>query len=127
MTIYLNNRHHYDIALTRQDQQNYLILRRQIGSLVSTEHMIAIPKQEITLRLSATKETYSFSYSMDGAHFLSLGQGECDYLTTEVGGRFTGNYIALYATGNGQPCRCPALFSQFQYQAEKPSQSEINC
>lgn len=117
MTIYLNNRHHYDIALTRQDQQNYLILRRQIGSLVSTEHMVVIPKQEITLRLTATKETYSFSYSIDGEHFLTLGQGECDYLTTEVGGRFTGNYIALYATGNGQPCRCPALFSQFQYQS----------
>ena len=74
MTIYMNNRHHYDIALTRQDQQNYLILRRQIGSLASTEHMVAIPKEEITLRLSATKETYSFSYSMDGEHFLPLGQ-----------------------------------------------------
>lgn len=120
MTIYMNNRHHYDIALTRQDQQNYLILRRQIGSLASTEHMVAIPKEEITLRLSATKETYSFSYSMDGEHFLPLGQGECDYLTTEVGGRFTGNYIALYATGNGQPCRCPALFSRFHYQAGEP-------
>lgn len=119
MTIYMNNRHHYDIALTRREEQNYLILRRQIGSLVSTEHMVAIPTQEITLRLTATKELYSFSYSMDGENFLPLGQGECDYLTTEVGGRFTGNYIALYATGNGQPCRSKALFSQFRYEAEE--------
>ena len=119
MTIYMNNRHHYDIALTRQEEQNCLILRRQIGSLVSTEHMVAIPTQEITLRLTATKELYSFSYSMDGENFLPLGQGECDYLTTEVGGRFTGNYIALYATGNGQPCRSKALFSQFRYEAEE--------
>ena len=119
MTIYMNNRHHYEIALIRQDNQNLVIFRRQIGSLISEEHKTAIPGQEITLQLTATKEWYSFSYSIDDENFLPLGQGECDYLTTEVGGRFTGNYIALYATGNGQPCQEEVVFSSFEYTADE--------
>ena len=117
MAIYMNNRHHYEIALTKQDNQNYIIFRRQIGSLASTEHSVAVPEQQFTLQITASKEMYQFSYSIDGNNFLPLGEGECDYLTTEVGGKFTGNYIALYASGNGQPCSAKALFTHFHYTA----------
>ena len=43
------------------------------------------------------------------------GEGEADYLTTEVGGRFTGNYIALYASGDGKDCRNAVRFDMFDY------------
>ena len=44
-----------------------------------------------------------------------MESGEADYLTTEVGGRFTGNYIALYASGDGKDCRNAVRFDMFDY------------
>jgi alpha-N-arabinofuranosidase len=44
-----------------------------------------------------------------------LGEGETRYLSTEVAGGFTGVYFAMYATGNGAPCRNAADFDWFDY------------
>ena len=36
---------------------------------------------------------------------MEIGSGEAQYLTTEVGGCFTGNYIAIYATNADTICK----------------------
>lgn len=118
LTIYLNNKHHYEIALSQIRDTRFLLLRRQIGSLSCVEHMVAVPTAEIILKLHGTEEMYSFCYSLDGENDILLGQGECRYLTTEVGGMFTGNYIGLYATGNGNKCETEAVFQWFRYEAK---------
>lgn len=119
LSIYMNNRHHYELAMTKRNGKNALIFRRQIGSLTAVENTIEILYNDIILELRATEETYAFSYAEYGTNaFAPAGQGECAYLTTEVGGFFTGNYIALYASGNGKPCTQEAVFSWFDYQAD---------
>ena len=75
--------------------------------------------QNIYMRLEALKgengeNIYCFSYKENG-EWLEAGEGEADYLTTEVGGRFTGNYIALYASGDGKDCRNAVQFDMFDY------------
>lgn len=100
------------------DNKRYLIFRRQIGTLSNTEHMVALPVDTITLELTATMEHYSFSYSLNDKDFIPFGNGECAYLTTEVGGKFTGNYIGLYACGNDRACVTPAIFSYFEYKGD---------
>lgn len=115
LCIYMNHLHHYEAAITVSDQKRYLIFRRQIGTLSNTEHMIALPSDTITLELKADTETYTFSYSLNEKDFIPIGSGECAYLTTEVGGKFTGNYIGLYTCGNGTVCTTPADFSFFEY------------
>lgn len=113
LTIYLNHRHHYEIALQKTENETVLLFRRQIGTLVSEiQKKCVIPEDGITLKLSGTKEKYSFSYSMDGINFQLLGEGEAAYLTTEVGGMFTGNYIGLYTAGKED---CTSLFHYFKY------------
>ena len=42
--------------------------------------------------------------------------GETRYLSTEVGGKYTGVYLAMYVTGNGRFCSVPADFDWFEYQ-----------
>lgn len=46
---------------------------------------------------------------------VKAGEGEAAYLTTEVGGKFTGNYIALYASGNGKENMKAVKFDMFDY------------
>ncbi len=110
LTIYMNNRHHYDAALVRRGGQDRVILRRQIGSLKAVEREIPLEGRAATLRLEGNREWLHFTYSTNGAEFKDLGGGEASYLTTEVGGCFTGNYVGIYASDT------TAQFRFFRYQ-----------
>ena len=121
ITIYMNNRHHYEAALSTVGNGEYfLILRRRIGSLQAVEARIPFHCNTVQFILTGDKNHYTFSYldvkpasaafpgAVDASVF--IGEGEAQYLTTEVGGCFTGNYIGLYAS------KGEALFTEFSYQ-----------
>lgn len=117
LTIYLNNRHHYEIALAKYQGKKCIILRRQIGSLYKVEKTVEYTNNVVYFKLTATKESYEFAYSEDGSDYITLGGGETSYLTTEVGGYFTGNYIAMYATEKDTQQSGGATFAYYDYQA----------
>lgn len=114
IAIYLNNRHHYEAALTMRDGQRCMIFRRQIGSLSAVEHVIPYAGSEAVLRLCGDGQYDTFYYDLNGT-FTEIGRGEAVYLSTEVGGCFTGNYIALYASGNGKNSENQAEITEFSY------------
>ncbi len=115
LSIYLNNTHHYAIALTRYKGQGALIFRRQVGSLSKVEAFVPYNGETVCLGIEATKETYTFRYrEHEEGVWKTIGQGETQYLTTEVGGCFTGNFWALYAAGNGEECVNPSIFKWFK-------------
>lgn len=116
LTVYMNNLHHYELALTMLEGKRCLMINRRIGSLWRIEKVIPYEKERIVLEIRADKEYYYFSYSEDGKSFTEAGKGEVQYLTTEVGDRFTGNYFAVYATGNGTKCAAPAKYDWFEYE-----------
>ena len=115
LTIYMNHQHHYEVALTQLDGLKCLIVRRQIGSLWKIENVINYESDLVFLEIEANKENYIFKFSKDGVEYNEIGQGETAYLTTEVGGAFTGNYFGLYTTGNGKNCTNGAIFKNFEY------------
>lgn len=126
LTVYMNRNHHYEIAMLQQEGSTNLIVRRKIGKLWKIENEIIYEKGQVWLRIEADRQRYVFSYSEDGAHYVELGNGETCYLTTEVGGNFTGNYIGLYATGNGEESKNYAVFHEFRYQANLTNKEELN-
>jgi alpha-N-arabinofuranosidase len=76
----------------------------------------------VVLQVDATADAYAFSYgaAQDGvaaSATMSLGKALTRYLSSEVAGGFTGVYVGLYATGNGQPSSAPAHFDWFDYEA----------
>lgn len=115
LTIFMNNRHHYEVALTVRGGQRCLIFRRQIGSLQAVEAALPWSEDTAALRMSADLDNYCFFIRQPDGSWMEVGRGETQYLTTEVGGAFTGNYIALYSCGNGTPCQTEAAFSHFVY------------
>lgn len=119
ITIYMNNRHHYELAVIEQNGEKWIFLRRQIGSLIGTDMIKKTDCKRLKIRLQALVgedgiNKYRFSFN-EGGEWIKAGEGEADYITTEVGGRFTGNYIALYASGNGKDCEEPVMFEIFDY------------
>lgn len=119
LCIYMSNKHHYEIALTKLDGEQCLILRRQIGKLKAIEEKVPYSGHEVVLQLNGRRTEYNFSYSRDGKEFITLGGGESNYLSTEAGGCFTGNMIGLYASGNGKEAKQDAYVTKFTYRAVK--------
>ncbi len=118
LSIFLNCDHHYEIALARVGNDQQIIFRRRIGSLWKIENSIPYDQEQVILEIEATPDTYRFYYISGAGDRIQIGSGEVHYLSTEVGGKFTGNYFVLYATGNGKECTHSAYFDWFDYMEE---------
>lgn len=115
LTIFMNERFHYEIALGIRDGVKKVFVRRRIGSLWKVESEQAYGQEGIILSVQADAKNYTFSYQLPGGMSFVLGSGECSLLSTEVAGGFTGVYFGLYATGNGRNTSTPAYFDWFEY------------
>ncbi|MEK5061444.1 glycoside hydrolase 43 family protein [Paenibacillus sp. FSL H7-0326] len=119
LTVYMDERHHYEIGLTLDPQNGRnVFLRRRVGSLWKVELQESFTGMEIVLGVEANESNYSFFYESNGIRKL-FGLGECALLSTEVAGGYTGVYFGLYATGNGRSCTVPACFDYFYYSPSK--------
>ena len=114
ITIYQNFQHHYDFAITRRNGANCLIIRKTVGDMV-TEKTVPLPATGAFLKINANKDQYTLSYSTDKKNYQFAGTAIPQYLGTELASSFTGVYFAMYATGNGNPCKNKAVFNFFSY------------
>jgi alpha-N-arabinofuranosidase len=121
LVVRMNERHHYEIFVTRRSGARSVVLRRVIGSLRAEVACQPLPQSERgwVLAIQAERTKYVFCYGPSEHELQPLGEGETRYLSTEVAGGFTGVYFAMYATGNGAPCAHPADFDWFDYQAQE--------
>lgn len=115
LTVFQNFKHHYEIAVRWQAGERCVFVRRRIGSLVAEVGQAALAPGPVTLILQANRDWYVFGFQQGSAPEIELAQGETRYLSTEVGGMFTGVYFAMYATGNGKRSTVPADFDWFEY------------
>ena len=110
ITLYMDELHHYDIAVRRSGNGYAVIERLDIGDIKSVEHEADLGSNpHATLIIRASHERYSFFLHADGKDIL-LGTAHTKYLSSEVAGGFTGVLIGLYAYGEGTT----AEFSNFK-------------
>jgi xylan 1,4-beta-xylosidase len=116
ITVLMNEKHHYDLYVQKEGNDRYIVLRYRIGSLKHIENKVKLPAGPVQLRINAEQLSYAFSYLPAGASdFVSLGEMETRYLSSEVAGGFTGVYIGMFASGNGIKSASPANFDWFEY------------
>jgi xylan 1,4-beta-xylosidase len=120
LTVYMNERFHYEIAVARICGERKLVFRRRIGSLWKVEHEAAWSADSVVLTVKADSERYEFFYAAgEAAAPVAFGQGEAALLATEVAGGFTGVFLAMYATGSGVRSESPAQFDWFDYEVSE--------
>lgn len=116
ITVFMNNNHHYDLALINTDGKKEIICRQKIGQVSCVVNRVAWTENRVKLKIRGDESEYQFSYAgPDGDDFQMLSKGPTRYLSTEAAGGFTGVYIGLYATGNGTKSRNPAWFDWLSY------------
>jgi xylan 1,4-beta-xylosidase len=115
LTVFMNERFHYEIALGIRDGVKKVFVRWRIGSLWKVESEHVYGQESIILSIQADAKNYTFSYLQPCGESTILGSGECSLLSTEAAGGFTGVFFGLYATGNGSDRSNPAYFDWFEY------------
>ena len=98
VTTFLNPTHHYEIGVQKVESGYQVYLNRHIGSLWKIEQTNRIKGETLKLIVEGSPEKYEFYYQIDGGELIEFGQGETKYLSTEVGGRFTGVFLGVYAS-----------------------------
>ncbi|MFP4353464.1 MAG: glycoside hydrolase family 43 protein [Puniceicoccaceae bacterium] len=99
LTIFMNHRHHCEIALRAESGQARLVVRRRIGSLLAETWSQPFSGGRIRLGVVATpNEFVLFFEDPKGGARIEADRQETRYLSTEVASGFTGVFLALYAT-----------------------------
>ncbi len=119
LTVLIDSKHHYEIAVTSDGIKRRVIVRRTIGMLSAIVAEEEIEDGEVNLSIKAVKYKYSFSYALGEGEAKEIAAGETRYLSSEVAGGFTGVYIGMYATGNGKGSTAYADFDWFKYDAQQ--------
>jgi alpha-N-arabinofuranosidase len=113
LTVFMNERYHYDLAVKLKEGRKAIVLRRTVGSM-RTESTLDCAEGPVVLKIEARPESFVFSVQQ-AQSLVELGSGEAHLLSTEVAGGFTGIFIAMYAVSEAESST-PALFDWFDYE-----------
>ncbi|MFC5471205.1 glycoside hydrolase family 43 protein [Cohnella suwonensis] len=114
LTVRMNERYHYDLAVKLINGRRAVVFRRTVGSM-RTEQRFDCGEGPYVLKVEARPETFTFFVQQGQSDAMEAGSGETHLLSTEVAGGFTGVIVAMYAsspTGTGTQAR----FDWFDYQ-----------
>ncbi len=114
LTVFKNEKHHYDLAVRREDGRKVIIFRRTVGSM-KVEEMRDCPEGVVVLQIKALPEKFEASFQTMDSKLSEMGWGETHLLSTEVAGGFTGVFVAMYATSKSEQAT-PAYFDWFDYE-----------
>ncbi|WP_138493611.1 glycoside hydrolase family 43 protein [Paenibacillus pinistramenti] len=99
ITIYMDENHHYDLAVRTRETGYQVIERLNIGDIKSVEHTLDLTsRNHAVLLIKASATQFSFFVQLEDKE-IPLGTAQTRYLSSEVAGGFTGVVIGLYAAG----------------------------
>lgn len=97
ITLYMNEEHHYDLAVRKALSGYEVVKRSAIGGVICEQNIVNIgEKGEALLEISMSNCEYRF-YCRCGEATYDLGRLDTRYLSSEVACGFTGVMIGLYA------------------------------
>ncbi len=116
--ILLNESTHFDLLVRKEKGKRVLVVNLQFGSTLYTSEAITLKPGPVKLRITGETTTFSFSYAQGGDDFTVIETVDSKFLSSETVGGFTGVYVGLYATGNGETSQEPATYQWFEYRGD---------
>jgi len=111
LTVFANDRHHYQLGVTRRDGRREAVVRLRIGDATD---VVARTPVDARVDLAVAAETERYRFLVDGDE---LATASTRYVSTEVADGFLGVTLGLYATGHGRTCEGPAMVERFVYES----------
>jgi alpha-N-arabinofuranosidase len=95
-TLYMDENHHYDLALTKTGDSYKIVLKLNIGDIKFEKACLPAVRNEAKFIIHSDSINYNFFY-VEGGKEISLGGAQTKYLSSEVAGGFTGVVLGLYS------------------------------
>lgn len=120
-----NDNNHYESGVTLKNGKRQVFFRKVLEGKVSEAVCFQeVPSGDIILTVKATTLSYEFFYQPLRGSEKSLGTATTRALSSETlssqknaSFNFTGVFIGMFATGNGQASSVPADFDWFEFRA----------
>ncbi|PTN10165.1 glycoside hydrolase family 43 protein [Mangrovibacterium marinum] len=112
----VNNGQHFDLLVKKSGNDRIVYVELHFGNISYRSKTATLKPGPVQLMVACQGEDFTFAYTQDGFE-VPLEKVNLRFLSSETVGWFTGVYVGMYATGNGQPCRDEAVFDYFDYQA----------
>lgn len=117
LTVYMNETHHASLGIVESQQGRRLRWRSQVHELAHDKFGPELPAGPVRLIITADGETYRLGLR-SGSSVQMVGSITSRLLSTEIAGGFTGVFVGMFATGNGQDSDTSADFDWFDYNPE---------
>ncbi len=122
-----DDKNHFEAGIALHDGRRQVFFRKVLaGKVVEPVRWDEIGSGDVELSIKASPLEYEFLHASPGNRTRSLGTAptrdlSSEQMTDEAHSRynFTGVYIGLYATGNGQTNSVPADFNWFEYRGAR--------
>ncbi|NOW06697.1 glycoside hydrolase family 43 protein [Clostridium beijerinckii] len=99
ITLYMDENHHYDLALCKYDNKYEVIVKLNVGEIKHVKKSVCLENDnKVSLIIHADNNCYNFCIKTEDKE-VNLGRAQTKYLSSEVAGGFTGVIIGLYACG----------------------------
>jgi alpha-N-arabinofuranosidase len=115
-TVFMDYNSHYDLTVRNIDGKRTLMLTYVLGMIEHVERQMTLAEGPVELKVEGSVNSYTFSFAQGSNLYEVIGKADARYLSTETAGGFTGVYIGMFATGNGQNSVANADFDWFVYQ-----------
>ena len=123
LTEFMDYKSHYDLSVKNINGKRMLVLAYNLGMIKHVEKQIVLGDGTVELKVEgfikragySTESLYTFSFSQNGKTYEQISTIDGKYLSTETTGGFTGVYLGMFATGNGQKSVTNADFDWFDY------------
>jgi len=99
LTAYQMNDGHAEICLKPSNGKTQVMVKYQLKTVSAVLGSAQIDGYRAYLRIRSDGDLYYFEYATDGKNFKSVATIDCELLSTEVVGGFTGVVLGMYATG----------------------------
>lgn len=99
LSVFYNHDHHYDILITPSETGYDILLRRKLYDLCAITNIAAVTSNQVSFKVAADSEYYSFYYAQPGETWKLLGKGSAAGMTTEITRTmtFTGTFFGMFA------------------------------
>lgn len=96
------------------------------GSVVYESKEFALKPGPVKLAVKCEKTSFTFQYAQENNPFTKVQKVDSKFLSSETIGGFTGLYVGLYATGNGQVSTAHVDFDWFEYLPDNTPKKEVS-
>ena len=114
ITLYMDNEHHYDICVAKENENLHVTHRCVIGDVNYIKKEVYIKNsKKCVINIKFEPEYFSFAVKENGKEY-DLGCGRARYLATEVTCGFTGVMVGLFAEDESKE-KIPVEFRDFKF------------